>query len=46
MIENALAWGCLLVWILSGNPQYVIAASGFAIATQIYSMRKGGGSDA
>ena len=46
MIENALAWGCLLAWVLSGNPQYVIAAGAFAVATQIYSMRKGGDSDA
>lgn len=42
MIENALAWGSLLVWILSGNPQYLIAAGSFAIAAQIYHTVKGG----
>ena len=40
MIENALAWGSLLMWILSGNPLYLIATGIFAVAAQIY--RKGG----
>ena len=42
MIENVLAWGCLGIFVLTGNPQYLIAAGAFAIAAQIYYTSKGG----
>lgn len=41
MIENALAWGSLLVWILSGNPLYLIATGVFAVAARIYATKGG-----
>lgn len=40
MVENVLAWGCLLMWLLSGDAQFLIATGTFAIATQIYHIRK------
>lgn len=40
MIEAALAWISLFVGLITQNPNYFIASGCFAIATQIYLMRK------
>lgn len=40
MIEFILAWICLFGGVITQNPNYYIASGCFAIATQIYLLRK------
>ena len=42
MIECFLAWGCLFVSAVIHNTDFLIASACFAIASQVYWLRKGG----